>query len=80
MGVAAPTIDRKLEGAHAEAWTLSDATAPIAMGADQFIDRRVFDPADLGGYVGESPFANCRSPNQAGAGNPTPRFAANPIS
>ena len=57
IGLAAPTIDRKPEGAHAGAWTLADATAPIAMGADQFIDRRVFDPADLGGYLGELPFA-----------------------
>jgi nitrate/nitrite transport system substrate-binding protein len=60
LGVAAPTVDRKPEGAHAEAWTLDEATAPIAMGADQFIDRRVFDPADLGGYLGELPFAQSR--------------------
>jgi len=60
LGVAAPTIDRKPEGAHATAWTLADATAPIAMGADQFIDRRVFDPADPGGYLGELPFAQSR--------------------
>jgi nitrate/nitrite transport system substrate-binding protein len=60
LGIAAPTIDRKPEGAHAEAWTLTDATAPIAMGADQFIDRRQFDPADLGGYLGELPFAQSR--------------------
>jgi len=60
LGVAAPTIDRKQEGAHAQAWTLAQATAPIAMGADQFIDRRIFDPADLGGYLGELPFAQSR--------------------
>lgn len=60
LGIAAPTIDRKLEGAHVEPWTLTDATAPIAMGADQFLDRRVFDPADLGGYLGELPFARSR--------------------
>lgn len=57
LGVAAPTIDSKPEGAHAQAWTLTDSTAPIAMGADQFIDRRIFDPADLGGYLGGLPFA-----------------------
>ena len=60
LGIAVPAIDRKQEGAHAAAWTLTEATAPIAMGADQFIDRRVFDPADLGGYLGELPFAQSR--------------------
>ncbi len=60
LGIAAPTIDRKREGDHVEAWTLNEATAPIAMGADQFLDRRVFDPADLGGYLGELPFARAR--------------------
>jgi len=60
LGIAAPTIDRKQEGAHAEAWTLAEATAPIAMGADQFIDRRVFDPADLGGYLAALPLAQSR--------------------
>lgn len=69
LGLAAPTTDRKREGAHAEAWTLADA--PIAMGADQFIDRRVFDPADLGGYLGKLPFARTsrtREPNAALSG------------
>ncbi len=60
LGIAAPTVDRKPEGAHATPWTLDEATAPIAMGADQFIDRRVFDPADLGSYLGELPLAQSR--------------------
>jgi nitrate/nitrite transport system substrate-binding protein len=65
LGIAAPTIDRKIEGAHAEAWTLAEATTrgaatSIAMGADQFIDRRVFDPADLGGYLAALPLAQSR--------------------
>jgi len=67
LGIAAPTIDRKPEGAHAQAWTLADATAPIAMGADQFIDRRVFDPADLGGYLGGLPLAQSRRDREINA-------------
>lgn len=42
----APLTDGKVEGGHAGAWTLSDATRPIAMGADRFFDGRRFDPAD----------------------------------
>jgi len=67
LGIAAPTIDRKPEGAHAQAWTLADATAPIAMGADQFIDRRVFDPANLGGYLGDLPLAQSRRDREINA-------------
>ena len=48
------------EGVHAAPWTLAAATAPIAMGPDQFIDRREFDPADLGGYLRGLPFAQSR--------------------
>ena len=60
LGVAAPAIDRKSEGVRAEPWTLAAATAPIAMGPDQFIDRRVFDPTDLDGYLRALPFAQSR--------------------
>jgi nitrate/nitrite transport system substrate-binding protein len=45
LGVPVPTLDDKTEGSHAASWTLTDASAPIAMGPDRFFDGRVFDPA-----------------------------------
>jgi len=45
LGVPAPTIDHKAEGARAGPWTLAEATSPIVMGADRFFDGRTFDPA-----------------------------------
>jgi nitrate/nitrite transport system substrate-binding protein len=51
LGVALPATDRKPEGAHRQAWVLEDASEPIPMGPDAFLDGRVFDPADVRGYV-----------------------------
>lgn len=42
LGVAAPLVDYKAEGAHEAPWMLDGASAPIAMGADQLLDGRVF--------------------------------------
>ena len=46
IGIAAPDIDLKREGIHREPWTLETASGPIAMGADAFVDGRVFDPLE----------------------------------
>src|SRR3970282_90553 len=35
LGVPAPSHDDKTEGTHAAPWTLSEASAPIAMGPDR---------------------------------------------
>ena len=43
-GIPCPTIDEKIEGSHAHAWILNEATHPIAFSSDMFIDKRVFDP------------------------------------
>ena len=51
LGLPCPTGDAKTEGSHAGPWTLTEATAPIAMGADRFFDGRRFDPADIDGYL-----------------------------
>ena len=51
VGVPYPTIDRKVEGTHAEPWVLTEASSPIAMGPDRFLDGRVFDPAKLVEYL-----------------------------
>jgi len=51
LGVAAPTIDWKSEGAHPTPWVLEQATAPIAMAPDRFLDGTIFDPHDLPRYL-----------------------------
>ncbi|HAC60433.1 MAG TPA: nitrate ABC transporter [Rhodobiaceae bacterium] len=51
LGIPTPTVDMKTEGTHAEAWTLQDATAPIAMGPDLFFNGDVFDPSEILSYI-----------------------------
>ncbi|MAQ18846.1 MAG: nitrate ABC transporter [Sandaracinus sp.] len=51
LGVACPHADEKLEGVHPHAWLLSDASQPVAMGPDMFMDGRVFDPSNVDAYV-----------------------------
>lgn len=51
LGVACPTVDRKTEGAHAQSWTLEQATQPLVMGRDSFLDGGRFDPAAAAAYV-----------------------------
>jgi nitrate/nitrite transport system substrate-binding protein len=45
LGEPHPTGSHKPEGSNAVAWQLLDATQPITMGADQFLDGKLFDPA-----------------------------------
>ena len=45
LGLPSPTIDRKVEGQHEAPWLLTQATDPIAMGANAWIDGNRFDPA-----------------------------------
>ncbi len=45
IGLPCPTEDEKLEGSHSHAWLLENATSPIAMGPDLFLDGRIFDPS-----------------------------------
>lgn len=51
LGLAAPLVDEKLEGAHGAGWMLEEATAPIAMGADRFFDGLLFDPEQSVAYL-----------------------------
>ena len=51
LGRPAPLFDSKIEGAHAAAWTLTNATWAIEMGADRLVDGTAFDPADPLGYA-----------------------------
>lgn len=51
LGVAAPNRNEKVEGAQSSAWVMTDASAPIAFAPDRFIDGRIFDPENIGGYL-----------------------------
>lgn len=51
LGVAAPIVDEKVEGAHAEPWLLEEATEPMRMGPDMFFDGRPFDAAQAVRYA-----------------------------
>ncbi len=53
LGASHPIFDGKREGGHTGGWTLPAAPEPIAMGADAFIDDRIFDPADPAGYLAQ---------------------------
>ncbi len=44
LGFAVPLIDSKIEGAHDQPWRLDNATQPIDMAADRFLDGSLFDP------------------------------------
>ena len=51
LGEPAPLVDEKVEGAHPVAWTLDEASAPIAMAPDLFFDGKVFDAAQPAAYA-----------------------------
>ena len=51
VGQAYPAQDSKLDGVHAAPWTLAEASEPMAMAADAFLDDAVFDPADPLAYA-----------------------------
>ena len=57
LGIAAPIVDEKVEGAHAEPWLLEEASDPIRMGPDLFFDGRPFDAAQAPGYARSFPIA-----------------------
>jgi nitrate/nitrite transport system substrate-binding protein len=62
LGVPCPASDHKPEGVHAGPWTLEGGDAPLAMGADLFVDGRRFDPADPVAYLRELPIKSNRLP------------------
>jgi nitrate/nitrite transport system substrate-binding protein len=57
LGAAAPLVEEKVEGAHASAWQLDEATTPIQMGPDLFFDGRLFDWAQPRRYAAEFEFS-----------------------
>lgn len=51
LGAPAPTTDYKPEGVHHAPWTLTEASAPIEMGPDRFLDGGVFNPFEPDRYL-----------------------------
>jgi len=55
LGIAVPAVDAKTEGEHAGPWRLDGGPAPIAMGADAFIDGRTFAMDAVADYLAAFP-------------------------
>ena len=51
LGCPVPDQEYKREGEHTAPWTLSGKGDAIIMGADAFMDGRLFDPGDVEGYL-----------------------------
>ncbi|MAU41632.1 MAG: nitrate ABC transporter [Kordiimonas sp.] len=62
VGVPYPTSNYKIEGTHAEPWTLTDASSPIPMGPDKFFDGKVYDPSQLIAYLQSFKVHNMKVP------------------
>ncbi|MDJ0790154.1 MAG: CmpA/NrtA family ABC transporter substrate-binding protein [Myxococcota bacterium] len=60
VGEPFPEIDVKPEGVHEEPWSLQQASVPIEMGADRFLDGRRFDPGDVVAYLEQSEITRLR--------------------
>ncbi len=60
LNIPYPTIDYKKEGTQANAWQLSAASAPITMGSDLFIDKKVFDPDEVMAYINSFAIQNVK--------------------
>jgi two-component system, oxyanion-binding sensor len=54
VGVSAPLVDMKGEGAHATPWRLEGSAGAIEMGSDLFCDGRTFDPTRALSYLASS--------------------------
>ncbi len=62
LDIAVPRRDAKPEGIHDSTWTLDDATHPLPMGPDLFIDRREFHPERWRQYLREQEIGSPRVP------------------
>jgi ABC-type nitrate/sulfonate/bicarbonate transport system substrate-binding protein len=61
LGIAAPVVDEKVEGAHGGPWLLEEATDPIPMGPDRFFDGRLFDAVQAAAYARAFPIGRLAS-------------------
>ncbi len=62
-----PTIDSKSEGLHEGPWTLTQASSPIDMGADRFLDGAVFSPSDWRAYLDSFAVSRMRGAGEGAA-------------
>lgn len=51
VGAPCPNMNSKIEGVHSHPWLMTDASAPIALGTDLFMDGVIFNPDDVNGYL-----------------------------
>jgi len=51
LGLPCPAVDYETEGQHDEPWTLHDASEPMMLGPDRFLDGRIFDPLRPADYL-----------------------------
>lgn len=51
LDLACPAIDAKTEGRHAAVWKLYEGELSLPMGADRFLDGRLFDPSQATDYL-----------------------------
>jgi nitrate/nitrite transport system substrate-binding protein len=62
LDIEIPRSDSKSEGTHREPWSLEDASRPLAMGPDAFIDEREFHPERIRDYLAEQTVGSPRIP------------------
>lgn len=67
LGIPVPLVDAKEEGVHDGPWLLADATSPIAMGPDAFLDGRTFGPEQPLAYLATLAASPTRSATRFGA-------------
>jgi nitrate/nitrite transport system substrate-binding protein len=78
LDLPVPAFAEKVEGIHGAPWRLEEASTPIAMGPDLFMDGRRFDPRDIVGYLRALAVHHLRVPlPQLAASNP-PRTRLSP--
>ena len=53
LGISFPASSYKTEGEHGSAWQLKDNAQDFNMGADSFLDNKVYDPDKLINYLTE---------------------------
>ncbi len=55
LGLSIPDRNEKVEGIHEAPYTVAGSRGPVILGADRFLDGRIFDPADPVGYLERLP-------------------------
>lgn len=51
LGLPCPAVDHKTEGRHDHNWKLYEGSSSLLMGADRFLDGRLFDPSQPLDYL-----------------------------